>query len=105
MCGVLANKMYLYWIVTLILVARTICEDYDQGTPEEYSDEDSESSSKQDGKYALTKINANHTKHDLKGKIQRLLNKTIIEESEENNLSRNPKNDDGNVNLCPYLTK
>lgn len=91
--------MYRYWILTLIIVARTSCEEYDQDMPDEYSDEDdSESSSHQDDKYAPTRNNANYTEDDLRGKIKRLLNKTIIQESDENNdVSRNLKTDNGNI--------
>lgn len=93
--------MYRYWILTLILVARTYCQDYDQDVPEEYSDEeDSESSSHEVGKYAPTKNNANYTADDIRGKIKRLLNKTIIQESDENNdVSRNLRSYDGNVHI------
>lgn len=94
-------------MLTLILVARTSCLDYEQDKLDEYSEEeDSESSSHQVGKPASKKYCVNYTDDGLKGKIKRLLNKTIIEESDENNdLSGTQKTNDGNVNFYPYETK
>ncbi|XP_026318261.1 hypodermin-A-like [Hyposmocoma kahamanoa] len=94
--------MYLHWMLTLILVARTSCLDYEQDTLDEYSEEDSESSSHQVGKPASKKYGVNYTDDGLKGKIKRLLNKTIIEESDENNdLSGTQKTNDGKNSAQP----
>lgn len=84
-------------MLTLILAARTYCEDYDQDIPDDYSSEDDSESGYQVSKYASTRISADH---HVRGKAKRFLNKTIIQESDENNdLSRNSRTNDGNVNI------
>lgn len=96
------KKMHRYWIVTLMVVARISCYDYDQDRLDEYSDEeDFESSSNQYTQQALKNFTANHTAVELKEKIERLLNHTVIEDDEDNDLSGN----DGNVYFYPYETK